>query len=369
MAKIRKRTWHNKSGKHTCYEITYVIDGKQYRKSGYESLLDAQVDLPNVIVDDNSNTKFGVISDSYLNRHCELNCKKSTKDLYENYINVHLEDFKRKIAKEINKRDFENLVLNLKQKELSNKTINGIVSLVISILNYGVDIGYLKTNPVPKYKRLPQVKPDLNFLNETQQKVFLEQAKNLPEMYYAFFYTALKTGMRRGELLALEWTDIDFKNAKIWISKQIYRGITQATKTGKERYVDMPESLIQVLKEHKLQGVLSKYVFHTNGKPLHPFNMEDTYFKPLLKSCNKVLSEENKIQKLRFHDLRHSYATYLLCRGIPVKYVQERLGHSTARMTLDTYAKVMPSVKFGALELLDDIEKNKQIEHKLSTEN
>lgn len=363
MAKIRKRTWVNKSGKHTCYEITYVIDGKQYRKGGYKTLLDAQIDLPNVIVDDSSNTKFGTIADSYLNRHCELNCKKSTKDLYENYIEVHLQDFKRKIAKEICKRDFENLVLNLKQKGLSNKTINDIVSLVISIMNYGVDIGYLKTNPVPKFKTLPRIKPDLTFLDEIQQKVFLEQAKDCPEMYYAFFYTALKTGMRRGELLALEWSDIDFKNAKIWINKQIYRGITQTTKTGKERYVDMPESLIKVLKEHKQQGVLSKYVFHTNGKPLHPYNMEDTYFRPLLKRCNKVLSEENQIQKLRFHDLRHSFATYLLSRGVPVKYVQERLGHSTARMTLDTYAKVMPSVKFGALELLDNIENMPQIEH------
>lgn len=363
MAKIRKRVWHNKSGKHTCYEISYVIDGKQYRKGGYETLLDAQVDLPNVIVDTNNNTKFGVISDSYLNRHCELNCKKSTKDLYKNYINVHLQDFKRKIAKEINKRDFENLVLTLKTKGLSNKTINDIVSLVISIMNYGVDLGYLKTNPVPKFKTLPRVKPELNFLDETQQKVFLEQAKQCPEMYYAFFYTALKTGLRRGELLALEWTDIDFKNSKIWVNKQIYRGVTQTTKTGKERYIDMPESLIQVLKEHKRQGVLSKYVFHTKGKPLHPYNMEETYFKPLLKRCNEVLSEENQIHKLRFHDLRHSFASYLLSRGVPVKYVQERLGHSTARMTLDTYAKVMPSVKFGALELLDKIENMPQIEH------
>ena len=73
--------------------------------------------------------------------------------------------------------------------------------------------------------------------------MFLNLAQNCPPVYYAFFYTALKTGMRRGELLALEWTDIDFKNSKIWVNKQIYRGVTQTTKTGKERYVDMPKNI------------------------------------------------------------------------------------------------------------------------------
>jgi len=59
----------------------------------------------------------------------------------------------------------------------------------------------------------------------------------------------------------------------------------------------------------------------------------------------------------------------LLSNGVNIKYVQERLGHATARMTLDVYHSVMPSVKFGALELLDKIENNEQIEHKLSTKN
>lgn len=362
MATIRKRVWRNKSGKHTCYEITWVANGKQHRKGGYESLLDAQIALKDVVTDRSTDITLRKLADEYLTRHCALNCKHSTRTLYESYLKT-FEPLLRLRAREISKRAIESLVLALKQKDISNKTINGIITFIQAILNYGVDNEFLQQNPIQKFKKLPQVKPQLNFLNETQQKVFLEQAKECPEMYYSFFYTALKTGMRRGELLALEWSDIDFKNSKIWVNKQIYRGVTQTTKTGKERYIDMPESLVQVLKEHKRQGVLSKYVFHTNGKPLHPYNMEETYFKPLLKRCNKVLDEENQIIKLRFHDLRHSFATYLLCRSIPVKYVQERLGHSTARMTLDTYAKVMPSVKFGALELLDKIENMPQIEH------
>lgn len=371
MASIRKRIWKNKSGTHISYEINYVIDGKQYRKSGYKSELEAQLDLHNVVLDSSTDVRFSLLADDYINRHCELNCKPSTKALYENYLKVNLSDIKRKIAKDIKKRDIETLILTLKRNGLTNKTINGITTFVQAVLNYGVENGYLKENPVIRLKKLPQTKPPIHFLDEEQIEVFLEQAKNYTPRYYAFFATALFTGMRRGELLGLEWSDIDFKNAKIKVNKQIYKGVKQSTKTNKERIIDIPENLLEILKEHKRENtVFSKLVFHNKeGQPIHPYNMEHAYFHPLIKRCNEILEEGHRIEKLRFHDLRHTYATYLLSKGIPVKYVQEQLGHSTARMTLDTYASVMPSVKFGALELLNKLQKNNEIEHKLSTEN
>lgn len=369
MATIRKRTWCNKSGKHTAYEINYVIDGKQYKRGGYKTRIEAQLDLPNVVLDCSTDIKFGVLAKDYLSRHCELNCKPTTKALYENYLKVNLADLQRKIAKDISKRDFENLILKLKQKGLTNKTINGIITFVQAVLNYGVEHKFLKNNPVLKFKKLPQVKPPIYFLNEPQLEVFLRLAKDLTPLYYTFFATAVFTGMRRGELLGLEWGDIDFKKAKIKVNKQIYKGIKQATKTGKERMVDIPDNLLEILKEYKKScKTLTKLIFHNKeGNPLHPYNMEQWYFHPLIRRCNDELDEENQIEKLRFHDLRHTYATYLLSKGIPVKYVQEQLGHSTARMTLDTYASVMPSVKFGALDLLQKIGQNEQnrtqIEH------
>lgn len=369
MASIRKRTWKNKSGKHTCYEINYVIDGKQYRKGGYKSELEAQLDLHNVVLDNSTDIRFSLLAEDYLNRHCELNCKSSTKALYENYLKVNLVQIKRKIAKDIKKRDIETLILTLKQKGLTNKTINGIITFVQAVLNYGVENCFLKENPILKFKKLPQIKPPIHFLDEIQIKVFLDLAKIHTPTYYSFFATALFTGMRRGELLALEWGDIDFKNAKIKVNKQIYKGIKQTTKTNKERIIDIPENLLMILQEHKRNCTrLSKLVFHNKeGKPVHPYNMEHAYFHPLIRRCNEILTEDNQIEKLRFHDLRHTYATYLLSKGIPVKYVQEQLGHSTARMTLDTYASVMPSVKFGALDLLQKLEQKEQIEHKLNT--
>ena len=83
--------------------------------------------------------------------------------------------------------------------------------------------------------------------------------------------------------------------------------------------------------------------------------MEETYFKPLLKRCNQFLDAENQIIKLKFHDLRHTYATYLLSKNIPIKYVQQQLGHSTARMTLDTYANILPTIKNDAMDILNSL--------------
>lgn len=369
MAKIRKRTWSNKSGKHTCYEITYVIDGKQYRKSGYESLLDAQIDLPNVIVDTSANTKLSVIIDDYMERHCKLLCKPSTQDLYKNYKKVHLQTLQNKIAKEVKKRDIENLMLDMKQKGISNKAINGVMTFIQAVFNYGVEAGYYKVNPIGKIKKLPQEKKPVRFLNEKQIQVFLECAKM--DRFYPLFATAIYTGMRRGELLALEWSDIDFKNAKISVNKQYYKGIKQSTKTNKARSVDMSEALLEILKEHKKNcNVLTKFVFHNlTGGTVHAYYMEEKHFHPLIKECNKYLDEENQITNFRFHDLRHTYATYLLSNSVPVKYVQEQLGHSTAKMTLDVYASFMPSVKYDAINLLEKLQKNDGIEHKLSMKN
>lgn len=369
MAGISKKSWSTKTGIKYYYEITYYENGKQKKKGGFKTKLDAQLALKDVVTEKNTEITLRKLSQEYLDRHCALNCKHSTVTLYESYKKT-IEPLLRIKAKDITRRDIENLILNLKNKNMCNKSINGIVTFIQAMLNYAVDNELLSSNPIARFKKLPQVKPTIHFLNEKQITVFLQQAKLCPVVYNVFFNTALFTGMRRGELLALEWSDIDFKRSKIRVNKQIYRGITQTTKTGKERVIDVSDTLLNLLKEYKQQGVLSKYVFHTNGKPLHPWNMEETYFKPLLKRCNNILDEENQITKLKFHDLRHTYATYLLSKNIPIKYIQHQLGHSTARMTLDTYASVLPTIKNDAMDILNSLcynnEKGSDFEQKIA---
>ena len=90
--------------------------------------------------------------------------------------------------------------------------------------------------------------------------------------------------------------------------------------------------------------MLSKIVFcNLEGNYINPAVLERHYFSATLKLLNGLFNEDVKI---RLHDLRHTYATYLLSNWVPIKYVQEQLGHSSAKMTLDIYASYMPSVKF-----------------------
>ena len=247
-------------------------------------------------------------------------------------------------------------------------SINKLIQLLRVIFNYGIENKYISKSPILKSDKLKEEKKDINVLDEKQIENFLEAAKSKNIKVYALLATALYTGIRRGELLALEWSDIDFKNSRIKINKQVYKHDKATTKNNKSRLVDIPNILINILLEYKKQQIImSKIVFcNSSGKYMNPSLLERNYFYATLKLLNKKLPEDEQIQ-IRFHDLRHTYATILLSKGVPIKYVQEQLGHTSAKMTLDVYASYMPSVKFEALNILDNLhnpETNRaQIEH------
>lgn len=368
MAGIRKREWTTSKGtKKTCYEITYYINGKQCRKSGYNTRLDAQADLNNIIQSYNSNVKIGELAELFINNHCQLQCKESTIDLYNTYLNTRLKSIKHLKAKTFKKTDIERLVLNWKISGASNKTINNVLIFLQSVFSYGIELNLLGSNPVQKFKKLPKTKNNVKFLTDYEIPIFLELAKSLTPYYYYLFYTAIHTGMRRGELLALEWSDIDFKKKRISVNKQLYRGQITTPKTLTSiRFVDMSDDLAHILCEHKKQQkVLYKLVFCTDdGKHLHAWNMTERYYKRVLKELSKELPYDNEVDSLRFHDLRHTYASYLLSNGVPVKYVQEQMGHSSANVTLDTYNHIMPSTKNQAFQIWNNL----KCEHKMSIE-
>lgn len=361
MARIRKRSWTNKSGKHTCYEITYSIDGKQYRKGGYKSLIEAQLELPNIVCEYSTDIRFSALTNLFLTRHCSMRCKESTTDLYTRLIDSHFQLFMQREAKDITPRDIENFIFALKRKGLGNVYINKLVQLLRVIFNYAIDSEILSKSPVLKKFRLPEEKKDIAVLDEEQIQVFLEVARKRNIKTYAIMATFLYTGIRRGELLALEWSDIDFKNNRIKINKQIYQNKKVATKNNKHRTVDIPDNLIEILKEYKKSlSIMSKVVFcDQEGGYINPAVLERHYFSATLKLLNNE-NPYNENIKIRLHDLRHTYATYLLSKGVPIKYVQEQLGHSSAKMTLDVYASYMPSVKFEALNILNNLHKSEQ---------
>lgn len=208
---------------------------------------------------------------------------------------------------------------------------------------------------LPKARR-----SEMQTWDESELNQFLEAAKGT--QYYALFYTALYTGMRRSELLALRWQDIDFVYGQIYINRSMHQlkdksYIFTAPKSEKSRRtIALPPSAFLVMESyHKAKeteclmiGTVlndSDLVFSTLGKPLRPNTVSRAW---------AMLAAKAGIKVIRLHDARHTHASLMLKQGIHPKVVQERLGHSTISITLDTYSHVAPGLQEAAAKRFDD---------------
>jgi integrase len=179
----------------------------------------------------------------------------------------------------------------------------------------------------------------------------------------ALFMLALTTGMRRGELLGLKWSDVDLKNATVSIRRTLTRtyngkrvALGKTRKSG--RTIRLTARAVDTLKAHrkrqleemmKFTGLWedSGLVFATEtGTLINPSNLRRRSFAPLLKKAG--------LPHIRCHDLRHTCATLLLSQDTHPKFVQELLGHATIAITLDTYSHVMPGMGAQTVHAMED---------------
>ncbi len=259
-----------------------------------------------------------------------------------------------KKARDIRKSDIDKIVITLKEADMANKTINCILMFVSSVFNFGIKNKLFSNNPTKDVEKLPQIKNKVQYLNEDEIDTFTEYIKTFPITKQAALLTAIKTGMRIGELLALEWSDIDFSYKKISINKQVMNNVVTSTKTYSScRIIDVPDIVIDVLTSLKNESkVLSKVVFSGNT---HKYMKREPFIKNWFKKVMKYLGHE----EFTFHSLRHTYTTYLLSKGVPIKYLQQQLGHSNAETLLKVYSHVLPSASVMAMEILNN-SKNEQ---------
>jgi integrase len=206
---------------------------------------------------------------------------------------------------------------------------------------------------------------DAHTLTVEQAEKLLEAARG--SRLDALLILALTTGMRRGELLALRWDDIDFKQGLVSVHRTMTRvggyGYVEGepkTRSSRRRIV-LPGVALEALRVHRIQqeqmrvNVGEKW----QDKGLVFCDGYGGFFSPdmVLRRFDKLLDEAG-LPHMRFHDLRHSAATILLVAGVHPKVVQERLGHSTIAMTLDVYSHVLPSMQQEAAGKIDDLFKH-----------
>jgi integrase len=186
---------------------------------------------------------------------------------------------------------------------------------------------------VPK----PNHKPK-QILNDQQLERFMEVIKQ-DEIWYDFFYAELTTGLRRGEICGLQWDDFDEVKGTLSVRRTVHteKGgelTTGVTKTyTSTRMILLPPSTAELLQERK-KNSLSQWIFHDPIHPEKPVRPTTAY------SRMKALLKKAELPSIRFHDLRHTFATHALTSGVDAKTLSGILGHTDASFTLDTYTHV-----------------------------
>jgi len=182
--------------------------------------------------------------------------------------------------------------------------------------------------------------------------------------WYPFFLTAVRAGLRRGELIALRWGDIQFgssdddSNRYVLVQRNYSLGKFTTPKNGKSRRVDLSRQLRKVLLELRDKRLLDAYlkgqasisddlVFPSQaGTPIAPDNITVRYMNPAL--------EEAGLRKFRLHDLRHTFGSLLIQSGASLAYVKEQMGHSSIQITVDTYGHLIPGADIKWIDRLDE---------------
>ena len=177
----------------------------------------------------------------------------------------------------------------------------------------------------------------------TQNEIlrFLHQAKD--EGYYELFLVELGTGMRRGEILALKWSDLNFSTGELRIERQVYiikaEVIISAPKTkASVRTVILPSSLVRILAEYR-KSVDSEWMFPSpldNNRLRNPSSVRKRL---------QLILERAGCKKVRFHDLRHTFATMALEHGMDVKTLSATIGHVSSATTLDIYSHITDTMQ------------------------
>jgi integrase len=250
-----------------------------------------------------------------------------------------------------------------KEGGLSALTRRYIHSIIRLALSRAVEQQLLARNPADAFKkRLPKVERKGMTTLTAEQSACLLEAIRETSVYWPTLI-ALSTGMRRGEILALRWTNVDLDRgvARVVESlEQTKAGLRfKAPKTEKTRAITLPAFAVgelRQLKRQQAEKMLSLGVRQTgqslvcarsDGEPLQP--------RSLTHEFAKQVSRVKELPRVRFHDVRHSHATQLLLSGVHPKVAQERLGHSTITTTLDLYSHVTDTMQSEAAERLDAI--------------
>jgi len=311
---------------------------------------------------DTSKLTVGELLDRWFLDYARVNTKPRTQEGYEVIIRLHLKPPIGSIElPKLQAMHVQGMESDVLASGKSARTVKNIHTVIHVALEYAMRMGLIWSNPahIVKTPKAAAKEAKVPSLDDVQR--ILESSLETP--YHAALHFLAFTGARRGEALGLRWADLDLESSIASIVQTLHRVagrglIFDTPKTTKgRRAIALDKHTVSILKAHRGQQAENRLqmgdqwqdfdlVFPgTAGKPLDPSVLTHRF---------KKIAKKLDVNGVRLHDLRHFHATELLKKGVHPKVVQERLGHATISITLDTYSHVIPSLQAEAANLFAD---------------
>ena len=308
-----------------------------------------------------TNKKVGEWMDEWLDNYLP-NIEDTTRIGYKTKIRCYIKPAIGNILiKSLRAEHVQKLVNEMIEKELSPKSIRDTFNNINAAMKKAVKLRLIPYNPCEAVE-LPKLKKYRANVYPIQMIHTLLDTAEGTDMYLPIFLLVM-VGLRRGELLALTWDDIDFKNNILKVRRNMVKGeksyIIKAPKSESGiRDIRLGEDVMSVLKQARLQYMNDAFSYGTGFQNLgFVIRQEDgSPYKPdsMTQKWERFLETHN-LPKIRLHDLRHSNATALIQAGVSPKVVQQRLGHADIQITLNTYTHVLPEMDIQAADTLDSV--------------
>ena len=236
----------------------------------------------------------------------------------------------------------------LKETTLSPRIVQGILGILRKSLDQAVAEKLILSNPAANCKAPKTVRKEMKVLPEELIGPYLHEAKQ--RGVFAPLYLELTSGLRRGELLALLWKDLNVKDRTLSVTKSVCRidhqlVVSQPKTKNSLRLLTLPESTVQILLEEHEKHPDNPYMFPSpkTGEMLDPASF---------RAMHDRILEAIGAEHVRFHDMRHTFATLALKNGVDVRTLSEMLGHYSAGFTLSTYVHSTPSMRVQAADTI-----------------
>ena len=304
---------------------------------------------------------FGDWMDFWYQNFSKPKIRQTTQECYENRIYNHIIPEIGKIPlNKLTQNDLQQFYARLKKggrKRLTDKYGEGLSDRMVrschttcrSALEKAVVEGLITTNPAIGCKLPPKKVKEMQVLTQAEIIRFLTQAK--AEGYYEMFLLELTTGMRRGEIIGLKWRDLNLQTGELRITRQVVKtGSSKEISVPKTkssvRTILLPPDMVELLAELKKQ-TKGEWMFPSPVKEGEPRNPTAVYHR------FQLILERSHCKKIRFHDLRHTFATMALENGMDIKTLSAMIGHISSETTLNIYSHITDTMQQQAAVRID----------------